>query len=162
VGLIVQIEAVGDEFFQLDINGTVEGSSATAAKVGPAAFSTVSTTTGSIAARASFGTRTSVASAARGTVAAVPSGAALGRSGTCPTGFRFIVSTFFGTWRSRRGCRCRRLRLNGFDRFWSFLRLRRFEIFYYGLHFVWHCFPFVTTRPIVSPILAPRGLPVAT
>jgi hypothetical protein len=158
VGLVVQIEAVGDELFELDVDGAIEGSSATAAKIWTAAFATVSTTTGSIAARASFGTGAAVTCALRA-IAAVPSGAALGRSGTCPTVFRSLVSTFFRT----RGTRlCRRLRLNGFDRFWSFFRLRRFEIFYYGLHFVWHCFPFVTTRPIVSPILAPRGLPVAT
>jgi hypothetical protein len=141
VRLIVEIEAVGDELFELDVDGSIEGASASAAEVGTAAFATVAAPV--IAARATFGAWTTVtAFAAAGAWAAITAWS-LGRSGTCPTGaiafaffsalFRTRAAVALGT---RLGCWCRGLLLGSLHGCWGFLRLRSFEIFCYGLHFV--------------------------
>jgi hypothetical protein len=132
VGLIVEIEAVGDQFFELDIDGAVEGTSATSTEVGTAAFATVASASGA----AAFRSGAAIAPFAWRTIAAVWA-LGLGRSGTCPTAaFGFVVASFVGARRTvalgtRLGCGGRGflfggLRGRGFGRFGSFLRRRSF------------------------------------
>jgi hypothetical protein len=160
VRLVVQIKTVGDELFQFNINGSVKRPS-TAAEVGTTAFAALSSITATrttFAARTAFTTRATTA--ALRTIAAIATTLVLGWPGALTT----WAFTFFRTRASvalwtRLGCRRRGLLLYGLRRLGRFGSF--FEIFHYGFHFFWHCFPFVT-RQTVSPILAPRGLPVAT
>jgi hypothetical protein len=135
VRLIIEIEAVGDELFELDIDRAVEGAST--AETRASAFATLTTTLSA----SSFGPGAAITAAGR-TITAVPSGA-LGRPGTCPTASGFIVSgpiAFFGTGATvALRTRWHRLLYDSlFSRFGSLLRLRSFEIFYYRFYFFWH------------------------
>jgi hypothetical protein len=120
VGLVVEIEAVRDQLFELDIDGAVEGASAATCEIGAAAFAAFSTTAWAVGAGATITGR------AVGTRAA-----------------GLVVTTFFRTrtaaLRFGLGRWFRRLLFGGL-RLRSFLRLGSLDVldfhFYYGLHFV--------------------------
>jgi hypothetical protein len=137
VSLIVEIQAIGDEFFELDIDRAVEGTSA--AETGTPAFATFTA-----ALTAAFATAfgTTGRASARAAIAAGPvASATIFAAGLVTTA---SFGTSFGTGTAALGFGLRAFLFNRFrldrlglgrlgDR--SLLRLGSFDVFYYRLDF---------------------------